>query len=62
MFSDTLTMQDVKDVFENGSEDEENENDENQKEMFREAVKKKIAEKETLVHSSILIYPPPSLA
>ena len=34
MFSDTLTMQDVKDVFENGSEDEENENDENQKEMF----------------------------
>ena len=39
MFSDTLTMQDVKDVFENGSEDEENQNDENQKEMFTETLK-----------------------
>ena len=38
MFSDTLTMQDVKDVFENGSEDEENENDENQKESFSETL------------------------
>ena len=36
MFSDTLTMQDIKDVFDSDSEEEEFENDENRKEMFNE--------------------------